>query len=99
MSVRKAKRPARKAANLDAPLIPLDIQAHINRQRVALFGASAIIAVCATAAPDETMDADELACALRVAGKIVDNAAATLEDYCTDDESAELARVTAGGDV
>jgi hypothetical protein len=53
--------------------------AFIEQQRQALFGACAVISVCAHAAIDQGVDRDELAEALQVAHRMVDDVAAKLE--------------------
>jgi hypothetical protein len=53
----------------------------IEEQRNVLFGASAVISVCAHACLDDCMDGDELSEALRVAQQMVDRVKAKLEPY------------------
>lgn len=53
--------------------------AFLEELRRELFGACGVLTVCAHAATDQGVDGDELAEALRVARKTIDNVAAALE--------------------
>lgn len=59
--------------------------AFIEGLRRELFGACAVISVCAHACIDQDADRDELADALRVAGQMVDGVAARLEGFAKAD--------------